>query len=94
MVQLETGSSLYEPSSLRYLRDRFDTTACLARSSSPLRSTTHSFEPRDFPETAKKPAKGGHLRLRFGLRGHRFWPEGDFWKVCLWAEESRFPDAD
>ena len=34
-------------------------TACLARSSSPLRPTTHSFEPRDFPETAKKPAIGG-----------------------------------
>ena len=37
---------------------------------SPLRSTTHSFKPRDFPETAKKPANGGLLRLHFGLRGH------------------------
>ena len=41
-------------------------------------ATTQSFEPRDFPETAKKPAIGGLLRLRFGLRGDRFWPEGDF----------------
>ena len=39
----------YEPSSLRCLRDRFDMTACLARSSSPLRSTTQSFEPASFP---------------------------------------------
>jgi hypothetical protein len=68
----------YEPSSLRCLRDRFDMTACLARSSSPLRSTTQSFEPAVFPETAKEPAIGGLLRLRFGLRGDRFWPEGDF----------------
>jgi hypothetical protein len=40
--------------------------------------TTHSFEPRDFPETARVPAIGGLLRLRFGLRGDRLWPEGDF----------------
>ena len=31
-----------------------------------------------FPETAEEPAIGGLLRLRFGLRGDRFWPEGDF----------------
>jgi hypothetical protein len=41
-------------------------------------ATTQSFEPADFPETAKKPAIGGLLRLRFGLREDRFWPEGDF----------------
>ena len=44
-------------------------------SSSPI---TQSFEPEDFPETAEMPAIGGLLRLRFGLRGDRFWPEGDF----------------
>jgi hypothetical protein len=69
-------------------------TACLARSSSPLRPTTQSFGPEDFPETAEKPAIGGLLRLRFRLRGDRFWPECDFGPLCLWAEESRFPDAD
>src|SRR3954469_5979300 len=53
-------------------------TACLARSSSPLRSTTQSLEPADFPETAEEPAIGGLLRLGFGLRRDRFWPEGDF----------------
>jgi len=37
-----------------------------------------SFEPEDFPETAEKPAIGGLLRLRFSLRGDRFWPECDF----------------
>ena len=31
----------------------------------------NSFKPRDFSETAKKPAIGGLLRLRFGLRGDR-----------------------
>jgi len=31
----------------------------LGDGSSPLSPTTHSFEPRDFPETAKKPAIGG-----------------------------------
>jgi hypothetical protein len=56
----------------------FDLTGCLARSSSLLRSTTQSFEPAVFPETTKEPAIGGLLRLRFGLRGDRFWPEGDF----------------
>ena len=40
--------------------------------------TTQSFEPAVFPETAKEPAIGGLLRLRFGLRGDGFWPEGDF----------------
>ena len=40
--------------------------------------TTQSFELADFPETAKEPAIGGLLRLRLGLRGDRFWPEGDF----------------
>jgi hypothetical protein len=53
-------------------------TACLVRSSSPLRSTTQSLEPADFPETAEEPAIGGLLRLGFGLRRDRFWPEGDF----------------
>jgi hypothetical protein len=37
-------------------------------------ATTQSFEPEDFPETAEKPAIGGLLRLRFSLRGDRFWP--------------------
>jgi hypothetical protein len=41
-------------------------------------ATTHSFEPRDFPETAKKPAIGGLSRLRFGRCRDDFWPEGDF----------------
>jgi hypothetical protein len=50
----------------------------LGGGSSPAEPTTHSFEPRDFPETAEEPAIGGHLRLRFGLRGDRFWPEGYF----------------
>ena len=31
-----------------------------------------------FPETAEKPAICGLLRLRFSLRGDRFWPECDF----------------
>jgi hypothetical protein len=39
-------------------------------------------KPRDLPETAKKPAIGGVLRLRFGLRGDRFWPECDFGRVA------------
>ena len=47
-------------------------------SSNPSRSTTESFEPEDFPETAEKSAIGGLLRLRFRLRGDRFWPERDF----------------
>ena len=47
-------------------------------SSNPTSSTTQSFEPEDFPETAEKPAIGGLLRLRFRLRGDRFWPECDF----------------
>jgi hypothetical protein len=59
--------------------------------SSPAKPTTQSFEPADFPETAKEPAIGGLLRLRFGLCGAHFWPEGD---SGLLAEESRFPDAD
>jgi hypothetical protein len=41
----------------------------LGDGSSPLSPTTHSFEPRDFPETAEEAAIGGILRLRFGLRG-------------------------
>ena len=40
--------------------------------------TTQSLEPADFPETAEEPAIGGLLRLGFGLRRDRFWPEGDF----------------
>jgi hypothetical protein len=47
-------------------------------SSNPIRSTTQSLEPADFPETAEEPAIGGLLRLGFGLRRDRFWPEGDF----------------
>src|SRR5258705_10959255 len=38
----------YEPSSLLCLRDAFDMTGCLERSSSPLRPTTHSHANRDF----------------------------------------------
>jgi hypothetical protein len=38
----------YEPSSLLCLRDAFDMTGCLARSSSPLGSTTHSHANRVF----------------------------------------------
>ena len=30
------------------------------------------------PNVVAKPAIGALLRLRFGLRGDRFWPEGDF----------------
>ena len=56
-------------------------TACLARSSSPLRSTTHSFEPRDFPETAKEPAIGG-----------LFWPKAIFGGLSLVAKV-RYPAA-
>src|SRR5262249_2367595 len=36
---------------------------------SPAGPTTHSFAPRDFPETSKRPALGGLRRRRFGLRG-------------------------
>jgi hypothetical protein len=43
----------YEPSSLRCLRDGFDVTACLARSSSPLRSTTHYRATGDFLKPRK-----------------------------------------
>jgi hypothetical protein len=43
----------YEPSSLRCLRDGFDMTACLARSSSPLRSTTQSRVCGDFLAAAE-----------------------------------------
>jgi hypothetical protein len=50
----------------------------LVGGSSPPGPTTQSFEPEDFPETAEKPAIGGLLRLRFRLRGDRFWPERDF----------------
>jgi hypothetical protein len=46
----------------------------LIEGSSPPGPTTQSFEPEDFPETAEKPAIGGLLRLRFSLRGDRFWP--------------------
>ena len=38
----------------------------------------HSFEPRDFPETSKRPAIGGLRRRRFGLRGDLFGPGGDW----------------
>src|SRR5262245_26483449 len=41
----------------------------LGRGSKPLGPTTHSFEPRDFLETSKRPAVGGLRRRRFGLRG-------------------------
>jgi hypothetical protein len=61
--------------------DSFDRTACLARSLSPLGPTTHSFEPRGFPETSKRPAIGGLRRRRFGLRGDLFRPGGDFGRV-------------
>jgi hypothetical protein len=50
----------------------------LVGGSNPAGPTTQSFEPEDFPETAEKPAIGGLLRLRFRLRGDRFWPERDF----------------
>jgi hypothetical protein len=29
----------------------------------------------------------------FWFSEDRFWPEGDFWAVCLWADETRFLDA-
>jgi hypothetical protein len=44
-------------------------------------TTTHSFEPRDFPETSKRPGIGGLRRRRFGLRGDLFRPGGDFGQV-------------
>jgi hypothetical protein len=50
----------------------------LGGGSSPAEPTTQSLEPADFPETAEEPAIGGLLRLGFGLRRDRFWPEGDF----------------
>jgi hypothetical protein len=50
----------------------------LVRGSGPPGPTTQSLEPADFPETAEEPAIGGLLRLGFGLRRDRFWPEGDF----------------
>jgi hypothetical protein len=52
-VQLETGSS---PTSLAvcYVSERgFDMTGCLARSSSPLRSTTQSDRSKSFLETGE-----------------------------------------
>ena len=55
----------------------------LVGGSNPSGPTTQSFEPGDFPETAEKPALGGLLRLRFGLRGDRFWPECDFGRLSL-----------
>src|SRR5215467_11117440 len=53
----------------------------LVGGSSPPGPTTHSFEPRDFPETSKRPAIGGLRRRRFGLRGDLFPPGGDFGQV-------------
>src|SRR5262245_23546159 len=53
----------------------------LVGGSSPPGPTTHSFEPRDFPETSKRPAIGGLRRRRFGLRGDLFRPGGDFGRV-------------
>ena len=64
----------------------------LVGGSSPAEPTTQSFEPEDFPETAEKPAIGGLLRLRFSLRGDRFWPECDFGRLSL-GRGYRFPDA-
>jgi hypothetical protein len=55
----------------------------LVGGSSPAKPTTQSFEPEDFPDTAKKPTIGGHLRLRFGLRGQLFWLECVFGPLCL-----------
>lgn len=43
-------------------RDRFDKTACLARSSSPLRTTTYSDATRDFPASVKLRRVGGVVR--------------------------------
>jgi hypothetical protein len=45
-------------------RDRFDRTACLARSSSPLRSTTQSRLLRDFPKPRKLRRIGRVARQR------------------------------
>ena len=41
----------------------------------------------------KGPQLAGSCRLRFGLRGDRFWPEGDFGRVVS-GLEIPFPDAD
>jgi hypothetical protein len=38
-------------------------------------------------------AMGEALAAALGLGGDRFWPEGEF-TFCLWAKETRFPDAD
>jgi hypothetical protein len=58
----------YEPSSLRCLRDGFDMTGCLARSSSPLGSNTHSGASEDFLAATERPRIGGLRRPRSGLR--------------------------
>ncbi len=44
-------------------------------------ATTHSFEPPDFPETAKWPAIGGHAGRRSGPSGDRFLHYGHFGQV-------------
>src|SRR4029434_3785433 len=53
----------------------------LVGGSSPPGPTTHSSEPRDFPETFKRPAIGGLRRRRFGLRGDLFRPGGIFGRL-------------
>jgi hypothetical protein len=81
----QSGSSPASLAVVLRIRDRFEMTACLARSLSPLRSTTHSFEPLDFLETVKWPAIGGLRRWRFGLCRDRYWHGGYFGRVVSGA---------
>ena len=69
----------------------------LVGGSNPSSPTTHSFEPRDFPETSKKPAIGG-LRRRsdvgVSVSVETFAAGRPFWASCLWPSESRFPETE
>ena len=75
----------YEPSS-SCLRDRFDMTTWLARSSSPLGATTHSFELGNFQLCVKRPRTGGLCRRCCGLWRNQFRRGGDFGRVVSGLE--------
>jgi hypothetical protein len=66
--------------------DRFDRTACLARSLSPPGPTTHSFELGNFPLCAKRPRTGGLCRRWSGLCRDEFRRGGDFGRVVSGLE--------
>jgi len=80
----------HELGSSRFFRDQFDMTAWLARSSSPLGTTTHSLELGNFPLCAKRPRTGGLWRRCCGLWRDQFRRGGDFGRVVS-ALEIRLP---